>query len=119
MTTRDILSVLNFSTFRPEPDDSTAAWKRRFPGKRTALISIGRATLIWRGVQRNGRLGEGDFLRGEPKELIGQAVLPIKDAAEGGWCAVSLNTRYVISLETNLSRRPGSEEVIKSNPRSV
>jgi len=119
MTLRDILSVLNFSAFRPEPDDSTAAWKRRFPSERTALISIGRATLIWRGIQRNGRPGEGDFLRGEPKELLAQSVLPIKDAAEAGWCAVSLNTRYVISLETNLSRRPGSEEIIKSNPRSV
>ena len=119
MTPRDILSVLNFSAFRPEPDDSTAAWKRRFPTQRTALISIGRATLIWRGVQRNGRPGAGDFLRGDPKELLSQAVLPIKDAVDAGWCAVSLNTRYVISLETNLSRRPGSEEVIKSNPRSV
>ncbi len=119
MTLRDILAILNFAAFRPEPDDSTASWRRRFPSQRTALMSIGRSTLSWRGILKNGRPGEGDFLRGEPKELLAQVVLNIKDASDDGWCAVSLNTRYVISLETNLSRRPGSEEVIKSDPRSV
>lgn len=119
MTLRDVLSILSFAAFRPEPDDPTASWRRRFPSHRTALLSIGRSTLAWRGFLKNGRPGEGDFLRGEPKELLGQAALNIKDAADDGWCAVSLNTRYVISLETNLSRRPGSEEVIRSNPRSV
>jgi hypothetical protein len=119
MTSHDILSVLNFAAFRPEPDDSSAGWRKRFPNHRTALTSLSRASLVWRRVLRNGRLGEGDVLRGEPKDLLTQIALQIKDAAEDGWCAVSLNTRYVISLETNLSRRPGSEDIIKSNPRSV
>ena len=34
-----------------------------------------------------------------------------------GWCAISFSTRYVISLEVNLSRRKGSEEQIKTNPK--
>lgn len=119
MTSRDIISVLNFAYFRPEPDDPTAAWRKRFPSHRTILMSIGRASVAWRGVLRNGRLGEGDLLRGEPKDLLGQISVQMKDAAEDGWCALSMNSRYVISLETNLSRRPGSEEVIKTNPRSV
>ncbi|MFZ4681066.1 MAG: hypothetical protein ACOYMS_01075 [Terrimicrobiaceae bacterium] len=119
MTFRDILAILSFAAFRPEPDDPTAGWRRRFPNHRTALLSIGRSTLAWRGIQKNGRPADGDLLRGDPKELLSQVALSVKDAADDGWCAVSLNTRYVISLETNLSRRPGSEEVIKSNPRSV
>lgn len=119
MNLRDILSVLNFAAFRPEEDDASASWRRRFPSHRTAMVSIGRAMLTWRGVLRNGQPAEGEVLRGEPKELLGQAVLHIKDATDDGWCAVSLNTRYVISLETNLSRRPGSEEILKTNPRSV
>lgn len=119
MTTKDIISVLNFSAFRPEPDDPSATWRKRFPSHRTVQMEIGRAAVAWRAIQRNGRPGEGDFLRGEPKDLLAQAGLQIRDLAEDGWCAVSLNTRYVISLETNLSRRPGSEEVIKTNPRSV
>jgi len=119
MTVRDILAVLTFAAFRPEPDDSSASWRKRFPRHRSVLMNIGRSLLAWRGVQRNGRIGAGDLLRGEPKEVLAQISLQLKDASEDGWCALSLNTRYVISLETNLSRRPGSEEVIKSNPRSV
>lgn len=119
MNGRDILSVLNFSAFRPEEDDATASWRRRFPRHRTAIVSIGRGALSWRGVLRNGQSADGGFLRGDPKELLGQVALHLKDATDDGWCAVSLNTRYVISLETNLSRRPGSEELLKTNPRSV
>ncbi len=115
----DIAAILNFSAFRPEPDDSSASWRKRFPNQRTALLNIGRSSLSWAGVQRNGRLTDGDLVRGDPKELLAQVSLQIRDLAEGGWTAVSMNTRYVISLETNLSRRPGSDEVIKSNPRSV
>jgi len=119
MNVRDILSVLNFSAFRPEEDDSTAVWRRRFPRHRSAIVSIGRGALSWRGILRNGQTADGEFLRGDPKELLGQVAQHVKDATDDGWCAVSLNTRYVISLETNLSRRPGSEELLKMNPRSV
>ena len=119
MTGADVLSVLNFSAFRPEPDDSSASWRKRFPGQRTVLLNLGRSSASWRGVQRNGKLGDGDSMAGELKEILGERSFQIKEMAESGWCAVSLNTRYVISLEANLSRRPGSEEIIKSNPRSV
>lgn len=119
MNLRDILGVLNFASFRPEPDDPTATWKKRFPNERTAMVSFGRSALSWCGLQRNGKMGETEISRGDPKETLSQNYFQIKELAEDGWCAVSLNTRYVISLETNLSRRPGSEEVIKSNPRSV
>lgn len=120
MTISDIASVLKFSAFRPEPDDSTAPWRRRFPNKRSALLSVGRNSIIWRGVQRGGRIAEGEGVeRGELKEALTQASFQVRELADQSWCAISLNTRYVISLETNLSRRPGSEEVIKTNPRSV
>jgi hypothetical protein len=119
MTGSDILSVLNFSAFRPEPDDPSAAWKRRFPGQRTVFMNMGRSLTSWRGVQRNGKIGDGDSMSGELKDVLTERSFQIKEMADAGWCAVSVNTRYVISLEANLSRRPGSEEIIKSNPRSV
>ena len=115
----DILSILNFSAFRPEPDDPSAVWRKRFPGQRSVLMNLGRSSASWRGVQRNGKLGEGDSMAGELKDILGERSFQIKELADNGWCSVSLNTRYVISLEANLSRRPGSEEIIKSNPRSV
>lgn len=115
----DLLSILNFSAFRPEPDDSSALWRKRFPGQRTVLLNLSRSSASWRGVQRTGKLGDGDTMSGELKEILAERSFQIKEMADSGWCAVSLNTRYVISLEANLSRRPGSEEIIKSNPRSV
>jgi hypothetical protein len=115
----DILSVLNFSAFRPEPDDSSESWRKRFPGQRSVLLNLGRSTAAWRGVQRSGKLVEGDVVSGELKDILGERSFQIKELADSGWCSVSLNTRYVISLEANLSRRPGSEDIIKKNPRSV
>jgi len=120
MNAKDVFSILNFAAFRPEPDDPSAAWRKRFPNQRAPFLSVGRASLGWRDMTRGGKPGdEGDTAQGEPKELLDQFGAHIKAASEDGWCAISLNTRYVISLETNLSRRPGSEEAIKTNPRSV
>lgn len=119
MNSVDLKSILNFSAFRPEPDDSTAPWRKRFPGERTVFIGIGRAKLSWRGISRSGKPAELESARAEPKEALTQAVDHIKTMTDRGWCALSLNTRYVISLETNLSRRTGSEDMLKSNPRAV
>ena len=119
MNSIDIKSILDFSAFRPEPDDPSASWKKRFPSERTVFFGLGRASLSWRGLSRNSQPGELEFVRAEPKEALTQSSDHIKTLAEHGWCAVSLNTRYVISLETNLSRRVGSEDMLKSNPRGV
>jgi hypothetical protein len=119
MNSIDLKSILNFSAFRPEPDDPSAAWKKRFPSEKTVFFGIGRAKLTWRGVSRSGKPDEQDSVRVEPKEGLAQASDHIKSLTEHGWCAVSLNTRYIMSLETNLSRRAGSESMLKTNPRAV
>ena len=119
MSKVDIKSVLNFSAFRPEPDDPSAAWRRRFPKMRTLFLGFGRNSLSWRTIERTGKVEGMEIVRADPKETLAQSSSRLKELAENGWCAVSLNTRYVISLETNLSRRPGSEELLKSNPRAV
>jgi len=119
MSKIDIKSVLNFSAFRPEPDDSSAAWRKRFPGSRTLFFGFGRNALSWRSVGRAGKVDEVEIERNDPKEVLAQSAARLKELTDNGWCSVSLNTRYVISLETNLSRRPGSEELLKVNPRAV
>ena len=119
MSKIDIKAVLNFSAFRPEPDDSTASWRRRFPGKRTIFFGFGRNALSWRSIERNGQFDALEVVRADPKETLSQTSARLKELTENGWCSVSINTRYVISLETNLSRRPGSEELLRSNPRAV
>lgn len=119
MNSVDLKSILNFSAFRPEPDDPSAAWRKRFPAERTIQFGIGRARLSWRGISRSGTPGEAESVKAEPREALTQSADHIKSLADRGWCTVSLNTRYVISLETNLSRRTGSEDLLKTNPRTI
>ncbi len=119
MSSIDLKSILNFSAFRSEPDDSSAPWKRRFPSEKTVFFGIGRARLTWREIARSGKPGDQESVRVEPKEGLAQISEHVKAATDRGWCSVSLNTRYVISLETNLARRTGSEDMLKSNPRAV
>ncbi len=115
----DVKSVLGFSAFKPEPDDRRAAWPRRFPRERTLLLNVGRNLTTWRGVGRNGRLVDGSSQTGEFKEIAPTLAAEWRNLTDEGWCAVSLNTRYVISLETNVSRKPGVEALLRTNPRAV
>lgn len=121
MKASDIAAVLNFSAFRPEPDDSSATWKARFPNRRTVFFGLAKQTLTVRLMARNGRPAEGEVIPDvkDLKEALSTAAPLIREKTDGSWCAISLNTRYVISLETNLSRRPGSEDIVKLNPRTV
>lgn len=119
MNSIDLKSILNFSAFRPEPDDPSAPWRKRFPSEKTVFLGIGRAKISWRDISRSGSPSPIDTMPGETKESLTQVADNLKSLTEHGWCSVSLNTRYVISLETNLSRRAGGEDVLKTNPRAI
>lgn len=119
MNSIDLKSILNYSAFRPEPDDPSAPWRKRFPAEKTAFLGIGRAKISWRDINRAGTPSPTDSAQGETKETLTQIADNLKSLTEHGWCSVSLNTRYVISLETNLSRRAGGEDVLKTNPRAI
>ncbi len=114
-----VKSVLDFSAFRPEPDDPQASWKNRFPGRATALLHVGRNTVSFSKIGPKGDLEPGVSKQGEYKEIFAELGPQIREEAFEGWCVVSLNTRYVISVESNLSRKPGSEVALKKDPRSV
>ncbi len=114
-----VKAVLNFSAFRPEPDDPVASWKSRFPKKTTALLHVGRNSIGYILVGAGGEVTPGEEKQGEYKEVLKDLGGVIKSSSPDGWCAVSLDTRYVISIETNLSRKKGSEEALRKDPRSV
>ena len=119
MKLKDIKDVLTFAAFRPEPDDSSATWAKRFPKRRSVLINIGRDSVTWRGVEKNGELGESGQMDGDVKEIITDMAEEWKSMADDAWCSVSLNNRFMITLETNLSRKKGAAEAIRTNPRSA
>jgi hypothetical protein len=112
-------AVLNFSAFRPEPDDPAATWKSRFPKKTTALLHFGRNSLDYCLIGPEGSVSAGEQKQGDYKEVLKDLGPAIKSATHDGWCVASVDTRYVISIETNLSRKKGSEEALKKDPRSV
>jgi len=114
-----VKGLLDFSAFRSEPDDPESAWKSRFPGKTTVLLNIGRASLGFSVIDPKGKIKFSDRRRGELRDLFVDFLPIVKENASDGWCAVSLDTRYVISIETNLSRKPGSELALRKDPRSV
>jgi hypothetical protein len=119
MKLKDIVSVLNFSAFRPEPDDSSAAWTKRFPKEKTLMLNMGRKRVSWISLDKRGDFGEGGSLEGEFKDVLGQMGPEWRALTDNGWCAVSLNTRAMVSLEVNLSRRPGLQEMLRSNPKAA
>lgn len=114
-----VKSILNFSAFRPEEDDPQAPWKSRFAGRPTALLHIGRNSLAFTAIDKNGAASEAEAKRGELKEVFTDLGPTIKSHTADGWCMISLDSRYVLSVESNLSRKQGSEEALRKDPRSV
>ena len=119
MKLQDIKDVLTFASFRPEPDDSTVSWARRFPNRRSLLVNLNREGVSWCAIEKGGALGEQGSLGGELKDVVGDMAEGWRGLTDDGWCAVSVNHRFVISLESNLTRKNGVEEQIRINPKAA
>lgn len=114
-----IKSVLNFSAFRPEPDDSRASWVARFPVRTTGLLHLGRNTMAFARINRAGEPEAKGRGQGEYKQMFTELGSDLREGIFEGWYTVSVDTRYVISIESNLSRKPGSEAAMRKDPRSM
>jgi len=119
MTLKDLKDVLTFAAFRPEPDDGTALWTRRFPVEKTLLLNVGKNRTSWRCLAKGGRLLDGGLQRGDFKDIATSLAPEWRKLTDTGWCNVSLNSRYIISLESNLPRKEGIEDVIRTSPRAA
>ena len=119
MTLKDIKDVLTFRAFRPEPDDSTSPWSRRFIRESTLALNIGRRRVSWMALDKRGEFRDAGSMEGDSKEIITQMGPEWRALTDNGWCSVSLNHRFVITLEVNLSRRAGLEMQLRSNPKAV
>jgi len=120
MKLKDVTDVLTFAAFRPEPDDYSAPWSKRFPRQRSLLLNLNRDGVVWRAVEKGGILGESGNMEGtDLKEIVTDMADEWRALTDDGWCGVSVNNRFVISLETNLTRKKGSEELIRTNPKAA
>lgn len=112
-------NLLTFASFRPEPADSAASWSARFPNKRTLLLNVNRNAVNWQIMQKSGQIGEGGKEQGSLQEVLEMNAEHWASLIEDGWCAISVNNRFILSLESNLSRKKGYQELLRTNPKAV
>ena len=115
----EIISVLTFAAFRPDADDPDLTWSKRFEGRRSLLLNVSRSHASWRMVSRKGVFSEVVSQDGELAEIAPHRAEEWRTSTDGCWCSVSLNNRFIISLENNLSRRENFSELLRTNPKAV
>jgi len=115
----DIKSVLTFAAFRPDADDSETPMNKRFEGRKVLGINISRNMVTWRGFNRRGKLeamGEQD---GDFADVASTRGEEWRSLTDDGWCTVSINNRFIISLENGLMRAENTPHLLRTNPRMV
>jgi len=115
----DIKNVLSFAAFRPDPDDTDTPWHKRYAGRRSLLLNVNRTHTSWRSINKRGRFQDSGSQEGDFAEVATARNEEWRTMTDGGWVAVSVNNRFIISLETNLSRRENFTELLRVNPKAV
>ena len=119
MLLEELKSVLSFAAFRPDADDPTLSWSKRFQGRKSLLLNVSRNQTSWRSVNRKGNFEESGTLDGEFADIVPQRGEEWRNLTDGGWVCVSLNNRFIISLENNLMRGDNCVHLLRTNPRAV
>jgi hypothetical protein len=115
----ELKSVLSFSAFRPDADDPNLSWSRRFEGRKTLFLNVSRSQTSWRSMNRKGVFEETGMQDGEFADIAPQRGEEWRNLADGGWVCISLNNRFIISLENNLMRGDNCVHLLRTNPRAV
>ena len=118
MLLEEIKSVLSFAAFRPDADDPNISWSKRFENRKALLLNVSRNQTSWRGINRKGKFEEGGMQEGEFADIAPQRAEDWRGMTDGGWCVVSLNNRFIISLENNLMRGDNCMHLLRTNPRA-
>ena len=119
MELKDFKDVLTFAAFRPEADNPNFSWPQRFPKKRSVLVNISRGQVSWSFLDRKGVVEDSGSAQGEFVEVAGQMADHWQSRTEDGWIGLSLNNRFIISLEHNLARKKGWQQELKLSPKSI
>ena len=119
MKLSEVTKVLSLAAFRPDPDDCSFTWEKRFKKRKSLFLSIAREGVTWKSMDKNGELSVSEFVPGALQDVLDDMASEFLELSDGGWCCVSINQRYVISLETNLMRKDSGFDVLRSTPRAV
>ncbi|MEM7600434.1 MAG: hypothetical protein AAF357_03340 [Verrucomicrobiota bacterium] len=119
MELKDIKDVLTFSAFRPGADNPEFAWPQRFPKKKSTIVNISRGHVSWALFNKKGLVEDIGDADGEFVEVAAQMADHWSANSDDGWIGVSMNNRFIISLEHNLSRKKGWQQELRQNPKSI
>lgn len=119
MEFRDIKDVLSFAAFRPEPDNASATWSKRFPNRRSVLVNVSRGRIDWCMLSKKQKVEDTGSAEGEFMDVAAGMADEWRSRTEDGWVGLSINTRFIITMEHNLSRKAGWEETIRNNPKGI
>ena len=119
MEFKDIKDVLTFAALRPAADNPRFTWQQRFPGRKSVLVNISRGHCSWAFINRKGHIENTGEADGEFAEVASQMGDQWRSNTEEGWIGISLNNRFIISLEHNISRKKGWQEELRQSPKSV
>ncbi len=115
----EVKNVLSFAAFRPDPDDAATPWGKRFAGRRTLLLNVSRTHTSWCSVNKRGRFNDTAAHEGEFNDVATAHADEWRNLTDNGWCSVSLNNRFIISLENSISRREKGDELMRVNPKAI
>lgn len=119
MEFKDIKEVLTFAAFRPEADNPKFNWAQRFPKRKSVIVNISRGECSWAYLDKKNEVVDVGSAPGEFPEVAGDMGSAWHANTEDGWIGISLNNRFIFTLEHNLSRKKGWEDEIVANPKSI
>lgn len=119
MELKDIKDVLTFAAFRPEADNPRYNWQQRFPKRKSVIVNISRGHCTWCAFNKKGEIANLGDAPGEFADVAKDNGHLWSDQTEDGWVGISLNNRFIFTLEHNLSRKKGWEEELASNPKTI
>ncbi|MDF1755827.1 MAG: hypothetical protein P1U89_23760 [Verrucomicrobiales bacterium] len=119
MEFKDIKDVLTFAAFRPEADNPKYNWAQRFPKRKSVIVNISRGQCSWAYLDKRNQVVDVGEAAGEFAEVAGDMGSSWHANTEDGWIGISLNNRFIFTLEHNLSRKKGWEDEILTNPKSI
>ncbi len=119
MELKDIKEVLTFAAFRPEADNPQFNWQSRFPKKKSVIVNVSRGHCSWAMIGKSGTIDDVGEADGEFADVASSMGDAWRSNTEDGWIGISLNNRFIISLEHNLSRKKGWQEELRQSPKSI
>ncbi len=119
MEFKDIKDVLTFAAFRPEADNPKYNWAQRFPKRKSVIVNISRGQVSWAYLDKKNQVVDIGECPGEFVEVAGDMGSAWHANTEDGWIGISLNNRFIFTLEHNLSRKKGWEDELVANPKSI